>query len=316
MNWKKFWLTNSATAFYFLLMTAAVTGRPTDAGQAKPAAKSGEPFAYIFSNTGCEYRASTAGELESAVRVRFLGTCGYLISGGGKNILVDALFRVPNPKFAHVRTPDDAFEKMLAREEPFQKIDLVLVSHYHDDHFTSDMAFPFLMKHPETRMIANEHTISLARENDPANYELVKRQMVSETPAWGEVREVSVNGCPLKLYLVKHATDDHLIVTQFLIELGGVKFLHMGDMYTPSNMDYFRKFGLEKEGIDVVFNQNWNTDTGKVMMNEFVKPKLFIVMHNNLHSEGQYYRSVVEVFPNTTIFTEPMEEKIFVKGKR
>jgi hypothetical protein len=81
-------------------------------------------------------------------------------------------------------------------------------------------------------------------------------------------------------------------------------------------MEYFRNFGLEKEGIDVVFKDNWNTDAGKVLMNEFVKPKLFVVMHNNLHSEGPYYRSVLEAFPNTTVFVEPMEEKIFIKAKK
>jgi len=307
-------------AFCLFSITATVPSQAANTGQARPGVKSGGPLAYAFTGTGFEYRALTARELESAVRVRFLGNCGYLISGGGKSILVDALFRHPNPKFAHVRTPDDVFEKMLSREEPFRKIDLVLVSHYHADHFTPDMAFPFLMKHPETRMIANEHTLSLAEENDPENYGKVRQQIDSLTPSWGDVREVSINGCPLKLYLVKHTTDDRLdrefIVTQFLIELGGVKFLHMGDMYTPPNMEYFRKFGLEKEDIDLVFKDNWNTDTGKVLMNEFVKPKLFIVMHNNLHSEGQDYRSIVEAFPNTTIFIEPMEEKIFIKAKK
>jgi L-ascorbate metabolism protein UlaG (beta-lactamase superfamily) len=308
-----------AAAFCLFSITATVPGQATDTGRATPGAKSGGPLAYIFTGTGYEYRTPTARELESAVLVRFLGNCGYLISGGGKSILVDALFRHPNPMFAHVRTPNDVFEKMLAGEEPFRKIDLVLVSHYHADHFTSDMAFPFLMKHPETRMIANEHTLSLAEENDPENYGKVRQQIDSLTQGWGEVREVRINGCPLKLYLVKHTPDDRLarelIVTQYLIELGGVKFLHMGDMDIPSNMEYFRNFGLEKEGIDVVFKDNWNTDAGKVLMNEFVKPKLFIVMHNNLHSEGPYYRSALEAFPNTTIFIEPMEEKIFIKAK-
>ena len=208
---------------------------------------------------------------------------------------------------------------MLNLEQPFQKIDLLLVSHYHPDHFTPDRGFPFLLKHPETRMIANEYAISLAKEEDPKNYEKVKHQIVSQTPEWGEIQEVSVNECSIKLYLVKHTTDAHLdreyIVTQFLIELKGLKILHMGDMYTPSNMEYFKKFGLEKENIDIVFNVNGISDTGKVLMNEFVKPKFFVVMHNNFNDDSQY-RSFLRVFPNATIFLKPMEKKIFVKSKK
>jgi len=136
---------------------------------------------------------------------------------------------------------------MLNLEQPFQKIDLLLVSHYHPDHFTPDMGFPFLMNHPETRMIANEHTLSLVKEKDPDNYEKVKHQIVNRTPEWGEVQEVDVNGCTIKLYLEKHTTDTHLdrefIVTQFLIELEGLKILHMGDMYIPPNLEYFKNFG-------------------------------------------------------------------------
>ncbi len=290
------------------------------ANQEKPGAGVDQLKAYVFTDKTYEYRAVTTRDLESAVRIRFLGNCGYLISGDGKRILVDALYKHPNPQYAHVRTPDDAFRKMLDSEPPFQKINILLVSHYHDDHFTPDMAFPFLIKHPETRMIANEHTLSLAEEKDPENYAKIKHQTVGHTPEWGEVRTVSVNGCLIKLYLVKHTTGAHLkrefIVTQFLIELGGLKMLHMGDMYIPPNMEYFRKFGLEKENIDIVFHQNWNHDSGKILMNNFIKPKFFIAMHNNLHTEGQYYRSIVEAFPNTTIFTEPLEEKIFIRAKK
>jgi len=88
----------------------------------------------------------------------------------------------------------------------------------------------------------------------------------------------------------------------------------MGDMYTPPNMEYFKKFGLEKEHIDLVFSAGGISDTGKILMNEYIKPKYFVVMHNRLLEEGRYYRFFLNIFPNATIFLKPMERKIFLKS--
>ena len=273
--------------------------------------------AYVFSDDTWEIREISDRELESAVQIYFLGGCGYLISGGGKNILVDALYKHPNPRFSHVRTPDEAYVKMLNAEPPFENIDLLLVSHNHADHFTTDMGFPFLAAHPETRMIANGPTVTLASEDDPEGYEKVKHQIISRTPLWGALQELNVNGCSLKLYLVKHTSDDHMepeyIVTQFLIEIGGLKILHMGDMYLPPNMETFRKLDLKRENIDIVFDINWNTAQGKILMDKLIQPKFFVVMHNRFEDEGRHYRSILESYPNTTIFLKPMERKVFLK---
>jgi L-ascorbate metabolism protein UlaG (beta-lactamase superfamily) len=306
--------------FFFLTGTISVQDFAAGIRQEKQDAIPKQTKAYVFTEKAFEYKEIADRDLESAVQIYFLGNCGYLISGGGKSMLVDALYKHPHPQFPDCRTPEDAYEKMLNLEQPFQKIELLLVSHYHPDHFTPDRGFPFLLKHPETRMIANEFAISLAKEKDPENYEKVKHQIISQTPEWGMVQEVSVNGCSLKLYLVKHTTDAHLdkeyIVTQFLIEIEGLKILHMGDMHTPSNMEYFKKFGLEKENIDIVFHTGIDLNNRKILMNEFVKPKLFVVMHNDINDEGSYYRSFLKTYPNTTIFLEPMEKKFFVKSKK
>jgi L-ascorbate metabolism protein UlaG (beta-lactamase superfamily) len=275
-------------------------------------------MAYVFNENDYKYKKITKKDLKSAVQIYFLGGCGYLISGGGKYILIDALYKHPHPKFPTVQTPEKAFKKMLNGELPFKKIDLVLASHYHPGHFTTDRGFPVLEKHPETRLIANQYTLSLAEEDDPENYKKVKNQMIKPNLDWGEVKEISVNGYSIKLYLVKHTTDDRLdrefIVTQFLIELEGLKMLHMADMYPPPNVKYFKKFGFEKENIDIVFNAGGISDTGKFLMNEYIKPKFFVVMHNRLNEEGRYYRSFLKTFSNATIFLKPMERKIFLKS--
>jgi hypothetical protein len=167
-------------------------------------------------------------------------------------------------------------------------------------------------------MIANEPTVTLAREQDPEEYERISHQIISRTPEWGTIEHLSVNGCEVKIYLVKHSTADDMrpefIVTQFLIEIGGLKLLHMGDMYLPPNMETFRKLDLKRENIDLVFEMNWNTEPGKILMDELIQPKFFVAMHNRFDDEGRYYRDILKAYPNTTIFLKPMERKIFLRA--
>lgn len=274
------------------------------------------PKANVFSGTSYTYTYIADSDLKSAVRVYFLGTCGFMISGGGKTILVDALYR--HPRIDIVRTPDDVFTKMLNRESPFQHVELILVSHNHSDHFTTNVAYPFLTKHQETRMVANKHTIALAREQDPEMFEKVKHQIVNLTPEWGTLHEEAVNGVPLKTYLVSHSPQSRpeereYSVSHFLLDLEGLKFLHMGDIYHEANIEYFRQFGLQNEHIDVVFAETWDYEAGKTVMNDFIKPKLYVVMHNRF-GDDKLYQRMLKTFQHTIGFTKPMERKIFIKN--
>lgn len=141
--------------------------------------------AYFVSGAGIELKEATAGDLESAVKISFLGNCGFFISGDGRNILFDAPQRQAN--YPNSATPEDAFQKMIGRTEPFEKIDLMLVSHDHPDHITSDMAFRVLQNHPETTMVANNMAPSKIRERNPVEYERTKDRIVDATAEFGEM---------------------------------------------------------------------------------------------------------------------------------
>jgi L-ascorbate metabolism protein UlaG (beta-lactamase superfamily) len=56
---------------------------------------------------------------------------------------------------------------MLNREAPFERIDLMLVSHDHPDHITADMAFQVLSNHPETVLVVNDRALTGIRERVP-----------------------------------------------------------------------------------------------------------------------------------------------------
>jgi glyoxylase-like metal-dependent hydrolase (beta-lactamase superfamily II) len=121
--------------------------------------------AYVLGGDRIELRAVSEKDLASVVEVTFLGNCGFFITAGSTRILFDAVHR--QTAYPQYSTPEDAFRKMLNREAPFERIDLMLVSHDHPDHITADMAFQVLSNHPETVLVVNDRALTGIRERVP-----------------------------------------------------------------------------------------------------------------------------------------------------
>lgn len=63
----------------------------------------------------------------------YLGNEGFWFAGGGKHVVVDALYGNGLPKYPVLDTPQRAALEGAAL--PFERIDLVLDTHFLPDHF-------------------------------------------------------------------------------------------------------------------------------------------------------------------------------------
>ncbi|MCP4653821.1 MAG: MBL fold metallo-hydrolase, partial [bacterium] len=77
---------------------------------------------------------------------------GVLIETGGKKILVDALFREPNPAYA--APPKEVLEKLETAQPPFDDVDLILATHNHGDHFDARSVVRHLRHNPRAVFLA------------------------------------------------------------------------------------------------------------------------------------------------------------------
>lgn len=268
--------------------------------------------AYVLSRDGIELREVEEKDLASAVEITFLGNCGFFISAGSTHILFDAVHRQAD--YPQYSTPEDAFRKMLDKGAPFERIDLVLVSHDHADHITSEMAFQVLSRHPEAVLVANERALSGLRQKSPGVYEKALGQIVSVTPEPASLATASVKGVTFKVFTQIHDPHTKELVSAYLLDLNGIRILLHADSDLDQNAADLARLGLDKEGLDLWFFTDRPHDALDRVMRTIIKPKSYVIMHNPIN-DGRKYEATVKVYPRAIGFIGPMEKKIFIKDK-
>ncbi len=245
------------------------------------------------------------------VGITYIANEGFLISSKTKNILVDALFKNP---YGYQDTPDEVFEKMVLSQPPFDRIDLMLFSHAHRDHFEPEVALKVLMSHPETTLAGNEAVCKELKETAGESYAKISPRVKNINPEWGTIIHETINGTDLKIFPVNHSTPERPYMTlAYILDMDGTNVLHLGDIYPPANEKYFRTFQLQKEDIAVAFIDPFFLldEIGKQMAKEFIQPKQIVPMHMRPNEVGKYARDLNKIYPNINVFWESMEKKLF-----
>jgi len=94
----------------------------------------------------------------------------------------------------------------------------------------------------------------------------------------------------------------------YLVRLGGLKFLHLGDVdYAADNLE---GLGFKEEEIDVVFLPTFNTlisEANRDLIIEVINPKLVIGLHflpGRINAEPD---QVLGLYPDVDVFTQVLE---------
>jgi ankyrin repeat protein/L-ascorbate metabolism protein UlaG (beta-lactamase superfamily) len=245
------------------------------------------------------------------VGITYIANEGFLISSKTKKVLVDALFKNP---YGYQDTPDEVLKKMVLSQPPFDRIDLMLFSHAHRDHFEPEVALKVLMNHPETMLVGNEIVCKELKEAAGESYAKINSRVKNINPEWGTIIQESINGMDLKIFPVNHSTPERPYMTlAYILDMDGTNVLHLGDIYPPANEKYFRAFQLQKENIAIAFIDPFFLldEIGKQMATEFIQPKQIIPMHMRPNEVGKYARDLKKLYPNINVFWESMEKKLF-----
>jgi acyl-homoserine-lactone acylase len=245
------------------------------------------------------------------VAVTYISNDGFMIDSKTKKVVVDALIKNP---WGYSNTPDKVFDDMVDARQPFDRIDLLLFSHAHRDHFEPEMAVKVLMSHPETIMVGNEIVYNELKEAAGDSFPKISARVMNINPEWGTIIEESINGVNLKIFPVNHAMPEQPYMTlAYLLDMDGTVVLHMGDIYAPSNEEYFKVFQLQKLGIDLAFIDPFFLldDVGQQMAKEFIQPKQIVPMHMREYEIEKYVDFLGHHYNNISAFRECLEKKLF-----
>ncbi len=257
---------------------------------------------FLFLLITCNVFAQAADELA----VTYIANEGFLISCGGKNILIDALF---NQSFGKYDPPSDELKaKIISGQTPFDKVDLYLLTHNHGDHFYAPYVNDFLELHNKTIFVSSSQACDQLESNNKI------KDRVKDIPLeLGKAVNTEINGIPFKIFRLKHLGDTTGTIAlnySFLINLNGIKIFHPGDITFEFDKSLLVQHNLEKENIDVLFIPYFDlSEASTKYVKEIIKPKHIIAIHIPPADFETARKDFLNTYPKGIVFEKPMDKK-------
>lgn len=264
-----------------------------------------EPAPFIPSTIEREELPASA-----SIEVRYIANEGVLISSPDKRVLIDGLHRLYKPDYAYL--PDAEREKIEAARPPFDKIDLILVSHMHGDHFHPESVGLYLKHNTKTVFASSQQVVDevVAKFSE---YSSIKDRVTPINYSLKSIQPMKLAGIDVTFLGVGHGSGRHATIQNLghVINIGGKKLLHIGD--ADISTEIFDAFDLENQGIDIAFLPSWflTNKSGKDLVETYIKPKHIIAVHVGPADAGEITREVKKNFPAADVFSTMLEKRSF-----
>ncbi|HEX6124180.1 MAG TPA: MBL fold metallo-hydrolase [Pyrinomonadaceae bacterium] len=244
------------------------------------------------------------------ITVRYIANEGVLIAAAGKQILIDGLHREYKP--AYLFPPPELQSVLESARSPYDKIDLVLVSHIHLDHFHPQSIGSYLKSNPKSLFASSEQAVGEVSKSF-ADFEKVRPQIKPISHEWKKSVDLNQEGIKVKFLGLRHGGERWKEIQNLghVIEIGGKKFLHIGDADMTS--ENFSAFKLADEKIDVAFIPYWFlvSPEGRALVKEQFNPKNIIAVHIPPAEAEEIVSQLKKDVPGAIAFTKLLEERSF-----
>lgn len=256
--------------------------------------------------------AGTPPNAPPSIAVTYIANEGFLIEAAGRKVLIDALFDGGQPDYAvPSREPLGEIE---AGKGPFAAIDLILATHVHGDHFSPAIVLRYLRAHPQSHFAAHKQVVDTIRAD--RSFPDVRKQ-VHELDLLAGVRgQVALDGITVDALCLNHGAPQREVKNLvFLVDLGGARFLHMGDtfLWDPENDIPLNAYPFERTHVDLLFLNQY--DRGPARSRDFIatriKPSHLVIMHIGPGEFATISQKLYAAFPLAAMFEKPMERRVF-----
>jgi L-ascorbate metabolism protein UlaG (beta-lactamase superfamily) len=252
--------------------------------------------------------AAAAYQQPSTVEITYIANEGVLISSGNKQVLIDGLHRQYEIDYAFL--PPAQREKIETANAPFDKIDLILVSHLHLDHFHPESVGLHLKHNPKAMLVSSQQVVDEV-EKEFKDYEAIRARITGATPPLKEKVAMKVAGIDFEVLNLGHGSERFRWIQNLghIIKLGGKKLLHIGDADTTA--ETFEKFNLDEAGIDIAILPFWFLlqKNGQTVIREHIKPKHIIGVHIPPNQPEKVTEQIKQAFPDAVAFTTLLEKR-------
>jgi L-ascorbate metabolism protein UlaG (beta-lactamase superfamily) len=247
--------------------------------------------------------------------ISYLANEGFLIEVDGKKVLIDALFRGGVEGYAVLSTANR--EKMESAVSPFDSVDLVLATHHHADHYDAHAVAAHLSRNPQSLFISTPQAIEKLKA--VSGFDRINDRIVAASPKEGERITHTHRGVTVHMLNIHHGRNRPVQNRGFIVEIGGKKFLHIGDSEAEGFV--FKNYALVNDNLDVAFIPCWYFfDAGwKRAPRDHIQAKQVVLMHippqvdqfdsqvRKLGGWTKVWTGIKAEFPNAVYFEKELE---------
>jgi L-ascorbate metabolism protein UlaG (beta-lactamase superfamily) len=198
---------------------------------------------------------------------------------------------------------------MMSDKGTFAEVDLLLVTHPHGDHFNPKLTIEFLRHHTHCRLVAHTQVVDLLRKEE--GFAQIELQIHEVKLDPGTYEKIILNGIHVDVLCLNHmSADSSMKNLAFIVELGGARFLHLGDSSIDQSEAHLNNYPFERSRVDILFlNRVDRSEMTRKFIAEKIKPSQIVAMHilpSELEEVSKNFRAV---YPHAIIFKQSMERR-------
>jgi L-ascorbate metabolism protein UlaG (beta-lactamase superfamily) len=242
---------------------------------------------------------------KQALEVTYIANEGFMISMGGTKVLIDAL---PQSKY-YVNPSDTMTARLMNDIPPFDRVDCVLVTHDHADHFNAEMMSRFLRHHPAVQFIASSEACSKLTGDSIAG-----RRQSGVNLELGQQRTIRGEKAEIVVMRLDHGGGSNISNLAYVVRSNGYTAVHVGDARLSDNEEYLRAIDWSSYPVDLLFIEYFDRSSRTHdTIEKLIKPKHVVLMHIPAGEEDTVRNVGVKIHPRTVVFGRENETRRFGK---
>lgn len=216
-----------------------------------------------------------APETDDGAALTYVANGGYLVADGDTKVLVDALFREGIAPYVAPAVDTRALAE--GALGPFAGVDVVLVSHYHADHYDPEAVLAHLRSNPDAVFVSTRQAVDAMRGMD--GYGEARDRIHAVAPAEGEAERIEHGGVTVDVLNLHHGRDRPIQNNGYVFTVGSSTYLHMGD--TEATASDLAAYDLPSRGIDVALVPYWFLESaaGRTAIRDAIDPGRIVATH-------------------------------------
>ena len=236
------------------------------------------------------------------LHLTYIGCEGVLVRSASGAVIIDGLF---GPEADGYHTPPaEALARVRSAQPPFDQVDAVLATHFHEDHFDAGAVAQYLRASERTRFASSQQAVDLLLAAAP---ELRDRAIAVDAPEGERVRH-DFAGVTAEAFGLSHGKVNYADVQQlgWVVTLAGRSLVHLGDGIIDEKT--LRRAGLIDAAIEVGVLPFWflTYPFGKRLVASAFRPRAIFACHVRLHEREQVVSEIASWIPDAVSLVEPL----------